>query len=139
MQSQLEIHVYYSAYKSVGRLIMSIFQSLFLFCKEFVSRLDLQPGQKVLDVGCGIGGSAFYMVKVTRLSKVEDTTKIKKRKWIISFSIIQLIMIFKKQPGETTSSEITFASVTQFLWSSTVACNYCFIFFIEFWSQSNCN
>ena len=30
-----------------------------------MSRLDLQPGQKVLDVGCGIGGSAFYMVKVT--------------------------------------------------------------------------
>ncbi|XP_052818692.1 uncharacterized protein LOC128244694 isoform X2 [Mya arenaria] len=31
--------------------------------KDFVSRLDLQPGQVVLDIGCGIGGSAFYMVK----------------------------------------------------------------------------
>lgn len=31
--------------------------------KEFVSRLNLKPGQKVLDVGCGIGGSAFYMAK----------------------------------------------------------------------------
>ncbi|XP_052231332.1 uncharacterized protein LOC127844849 isoform X1 [Dreissena polymorpha] len=31
--------------------------------RDFVSRLDLQPGQLVLDVGCGIGGSAFYMVK----------------------------------------------------------------------------
>lgn len=34
------------------------------FPQEFVSMLDLQPGQVVLDVGCGIGGSAFYMVKV---------------------------------------------------------------------------
>jgi len=26
--------------------------------------LSLKKGQKVLDVGCGIGGSGFYMVKV---------------------------------------------------------------------------
>lgn len=32
--------------------------------QEFVAMLDLQPGQKVLDVGGGIGGSAFYMAKV---------------------------------------------------------------------------
>ena len=39
--------------------------SKLLVCQKFVSRLDLQPGQKVLDVGCGIGGSAFYMIKVS--------------------------------------------------------------------------
>ncbi|GFP86241.1 phosphoethanolamine n-methyltransferase 1 [Phtheirospermum japonicum] len=29
--------------------------------REFVAKLDLKPGQKVLDVGCGIGGGDFYM------------------------------------------------------------------------------
>lgn len=31
--------------------------------KEFVAKLDLKPGQKVLDVGCGIGGADFYMAE----------------------------------------------------------------------------
>ncbi|XP_050397141.2 uncharacterized protein LOC126815505 isoform X2 [Patella vulgata] len=31
--------------------------------KEFVDMLNLQAGQQVLDVGAGIGGSAFYMAK----------------------------------------------------------------------------
>ncbi|XP_060081828.1 uncharacterized protein LOC132561114 [Ylistrum balloti] len=31
--------------------------------KEFLKKLCLRPGQKVLDVGCGIGGNAFYMAK----------------------------------------------------------------------------
>ncbi|XP_068653290.1 phosphoethanolamine N-methyltransferase-like [Aristolochia californica] len=31
--------------------------------REFVAKLDLKPGQKVLDVGCGIGGSDFYMAE----------------------------------------------------------------------------
>ena len=32
--------------------------------QEFVRMLELKQGQKVLDVGSGIGGSAFYMAEV---------------------------------------------------------------------------
>jgi len=31
--------------------------------KDFCSRLCLAPGMKVLDIGCGTGGSAFYMAR----------------------------------------------------------------------------
>lgn len=35
--------------------------------KEFVDKLELKAGQKVLDVGCGIGGGDFYMATPLKL------------------------------------------------------------------------
>ncbi|KAM8939260.1 uncharacterized protein RCH25_052842 [Pelodytes ibericus] len=32
--------------------------------KEFISKLNLLPGQRAIDVGCGIGGGDFYMAKM---------------------------------------------------------------------------
>ena len=36
--------------------------SIFIF-QTFVNKLKLTPGMKVLDIGCGTGGSAFYLAK----------------------------------------------------------------------------
>eukprot|EP00250_Pteridium_aquilinum_P022641 c25496_g1_i1 orf=374-1858(+) len=38
--------------------------------QEFVKKLDLKPGQTVLDVGCGIGGGDFYMAEEFDVSVV---------------------------------------------------------------------
>lgn len=35
---------------------------------DFCALIHLQKGQRVLDVGCGIGGSAFYMAKVKQIA-----------------------------------------------------------------------
>ena len=31
--------------------------------REFLQLIDLKPGMKVLDIGSGAGGSAFYMAR----------------------------------------------------------------------------
>ena len=34
-------------------------------CEKFLQQLDLKPNQRVLDIGCGIGGGDFYMSEVS--------------------------------------------------------------------------
>ncbi|GAV74409.1 Methyltransf_11 domain-containing protein/Methyltransf_23 domain-containing protein [Cephalotus follicularis] len=55
--------------------------------KEFVAKLDLRPGQKVLDVGCGIGGGDFYMAENFDVDVVGIDLSIN----MISFAIEQAI------------------------------------------------
>ena len=38
--------------------------------EEFVKLLELQAGQRVLDIGCGIGGGDFYMSETFDVSVV---------------------------------------------------------------------
>ncbi|KAI5382486.1 phosphomethylethanolamine N-methyltransferase [Lathyrus oleraceus] len=47
-------HVYGRGFISAGGLETT---------KEFVAKLELKAGQKVLDVGCGVGGGDFYMAE----------------------------------------------------------------------------
>ena len=35
----------------------------YYFTQNFMSKIRLSPGMRVLDIGCGTGGSAFYMAK----------------------------------------------------------------------------
>lgn len=46
----------------------NLFDFILLKLQEFVGRLNLQRDQEVLDLGCGVGGSAFYMANVSRFS-----------------------------------------------------------------------
>lgn len=43
--------------------------------QEFVEMLNLTPRQKVLDVGCGIGGGDFYMAKVSGQRRLMDSCR----------------------------------------------------------------
>ena len=38
--------------------------------QEFCDNLPLTPGMRVLDIGCGTGGSAFYLARKYQVSVV---------------------------------------------------------------------
>lgn len=44
--------------------------------QEFLKMLDLKSGQYVLDVGCGIGGSAVYMAQVKFIHQKAEAERV---------------------------------------------------------------
>ncbi|KAJ0049545.1 hypothetical protein Pint_17048 [Pistacia integerrima] len=70
--------------------------------KEFVAKLDLKPGQKALDVGCGIGGGDFYMADKFDVDVVGIDLSVN----MISFAIERAI-------GLKCSVEFEFADCTK--------------------------
>lgn len=70
--------------------------------KEFVAKLELKAGQKVLDVGCGIGGGDFYMSENFDVDVVGVDLSIN----MISFALERAI-------GSKCSVEFEFADCTK--------------------------
>ncbi|CAO2197995.1 unnamed protein product [Urochloa humidicola] len=69
--------------------------------KEFVDKLDLKSGQKVLDVGCGIGGGDFYM------AEEYDTHVVG-----IDLSINMILFALERAAGRKCSVEFEVADCT---------------------------
>ncbi|XP_038981722.1 phosphoethanolamine N-methyltransferase 1-like [Phoenix dactylifera] len=70
--------------------------------KEFAAKLELKPGQKVLDVGCGIGGGDFYMAKNFNVDVVG-----------IDFSINMISFALERAIGCKCSVEFEVADCTK--------------------------
>ncbi|RVW24042.1 Phosphoethanolamine N-methyltransferase [Vitis vinifera] len=56
-------YIYWLWQKVIRKMTRGSNVSWIINNKEFVTKLDLKPSQKVLDVGCGIGGGDFYMAE----------------------------------------------------------------------------
>ncbi|KAG2242135.1 hypothetical protein Bca52824_096023 [Brassica carinata] len=55
--------------------------------KEFVAKMELKPGQKVLDVGCGIGGGDFYMAETFDVHVVGIDLSVNMISFALSFEV----------------------------------------------------
>ncbi|WMV35240.1 hypothetical protein MTR67_028625 [Solanum verrucosum] len=69
--------------------------------KEFVAMMDLQPGEKVLDVGCGIGGGDFYMAEKYDVHVVG-----------IDLSVNMITLAFERAIGRKCAVEFEVADCT---------------------------
>lgn len=67
--------------------------------KEFVAQLHLKEGDKVLDIGCGIGGSAFYMAR---------THKVDVHGIDLSANMISIANEYRKEMEDSVRKNVTF-------------------------------
>lgn len=61
-QLRLKVMLKFESFDLDSKILIKWF-TFFLSIKEFCLKLNLKPGQKVLDLGCGTGGSAFFLAR----------------------------------------------------------------------------
>ena len=69
-------------------------------------KLQLQPGMRVLDIGCGWGGLAYFMAKHYGVSVVGVTISAEQQKWPGSAARVSTLISVCRITATSTSSLI---------------------------------
>ncbi|KAE8607726.1 hypothetical protein XENTR_v10011263 [Xenopus tropicalis] len=78
--------------------------------KEFISMLNLRPGQRVVDVGCGIGGGDFYMAKTYGVEVLGMDLSSNMVEIAMERAIIEKIPLVQFEIGDATKRSFSEAS-----------------------------